>query len=118
MTEAEEKAADERAAEEREYERHVRDQKERDRGHKLAEEITNALNVMSGNKPFEEAFVERLTCRTHPTLQQGTAQFFLKVFAGWAEKGDENRYDLRNKDTIEAARLIREALKDHYFSFV
>jgi len=105
-------------AEEREYERHVREQEERDKGERLADEITDALNVMSGNKPFEEAFVEKIACRTHPTLQQGAAQLFLAVFKKWAEMGDENRFDLRNTDTIEAAKKIREALKDHYFRFI
>ncbi len=105
-------------SEQREYDRAVREREQADKGERLADEIANALNFMSGNEPFEKAFVEKITRRTHPTLQQGTAQLFLAVFKRWAEIGDEGRYDLRNEDTIEAAKKIREALKEHYFRFI
>ncbi len=101
-----------------EYQRAIREQKSQEKAKVLAEALADNVNVMGGDKAFEDEFVAILTCRTHRTLQQSTAQLFLKVFEAWAKMGDDNVFDARNEDTVEAAKKIREALKDHYFRFV
>jgi hypothetical protein len=89
------------------------------KGQEIAKALADGVNVM-GNRDFDEAFVEHLTCRTHRTLQQSVAGLFMKVFKAWAEIADkgEGHYDLRNEATVKMAQAIRDATKDHYLPLV
>lgn len=101
-----------------EYERDLRRRNDEEKARQIVRQIADALNTMGKNEHFQNAFVDEMTCRTHRTLQQSVARLLVRVFEGWAEMGDRGTFDLRNEDTVEAAKKVREALKDHALPFI
>jgi hypothetical protein len=80
-------------------------------GEDMAREFANFVNVMGHDV---EGFVKQLTTNEHRTLQQRAMAIFLGCIEAWAEK-KEFQFDLRNEDTVNISRVIKEALAEKSF---
>lgn len=72
------------------------------------------IRLINGNwGPGSEAFVNGIL-GDHRTLQQSTMrEVVIPLLRGWKLAQEEGFTDLRNEATVEAARVMIEALEDH-----
>lgn len=87
--------------------------REKHAGEEAAEQLTRFLNSASGDAL--EAFAEKLTQRTHRTLQQLAFGLFLKCIRRW---GALANWDARNEQTVAACKSISATTDDVYLPFI
>lgn len=81
------------------------------------EEMAQMLEEFSNGLPkrIVEAFVQQVTQRTHPTLQQKMMGLFVAVIEKWSEETD---FDQRNEATIKLAKKMVAATGDKYSRYL
>jgi hypothetical protein len=89
---------------------------------KQAEEIVHKLEDFANSfitGKFEEHFADMITS-CHRTIQQNIFRLFLPTIKKWARAYEENRYDLRNEDTVKTCKKMIDALgeEDLYLRFI
>jgi hypothetical protein len=102
--------------ERRELERFRRVEKNRTEARELAEGLADFANH-SGRDNSEE-FIGQIIYKTHRTLQQAIFGLFVGLCEEWAKQDHPDLHDLRNEATVEGAKKVVEALKDHSLPFI
>lgn len=80
-------------------------------GAEMAQMLEEFCNANAFSRKEVAAFVERLTKRTHRTLQQSVMRLFVKCIEAWAS---ETNFDDRNAATVKLCKKIIEATGDQY----
>lgn len=75
-----------------------------DQDRQTAKDVSNALNIMSS----DGYKVGALIAQDHRTLQQSFARVMVGFIDAVSAQHDENRWDDRNKGTVEMAAQIRD----------
>jgi len=76
-------------------------------GEEVAEILADFVNGLNSENKAE--FVEKLTKRTHRTLQQQVFGLFVASIFSWSET-EENYFDLRNEYTIKTSKELAEVI--------
>lgn len=80
------------------------------------EEMAETLDEFANGASTAEiaAFVERVTRRTHRTLQQKIMRLFVACIESWADCTAPGKHDARNEATVKLAKKIVDATGDKY----
>lgn len=82
----------------------------------VAEKLEKFVNSFSF--PAEE-FADRITQRTHRTLQQSIMRIVIALLQRWSDNYEKGIYDLRNEDTCKLAdKMIKGAGDDLFLRMV
>lgn len=88
-----------------------------DKGKKIAEDLSNALNSMTFDKKVIEGFVDGVT-QQHRTIQQSSMRAIYALIQGWALMAESGYYDLRNEKTVKFCQEIVKKCKGDNFPFI
>ena len=87
-----------------------------EKGKKIANELTSALNGMSYSKDVIECFVKGVTS-SHRTLQQLSMGAIFSLMMRWAEMEESGCFDLRNEATVKFCKQVKELAEKENVAF-
>lgn len=95
------------------------EERARQAGTKIANDLTKALNSMTYEKEIIEEFVKTITS-SHRSLQQSTMRAIFALLMEWAEHEAEGKFDDRNRATVQFCKEVKKlALEQNaYFPLI